>query len=80
MEPVFEIDQRVKVVHDMLGDYFLDSEGVIKDITYKEKENEFVYGLVVIKPGKNLSMYNETTIYYFVQGELELVRENDYEV
>lgn len=73
MEPVFEIDQRVKVVHDMLGDYFLGSEGIIKDITYKEKENEFVYGLVIIKAGKNLSMYNETTIYYFVQGELELI-------
>ena len=77
MEPIFELEQKIKVVHDTLGDYFLGSEGIIKDIFYKEQEDEIVYGVVITKAGDGLTMYKEDAVYYFLDNELALVEEGE---
>ena len=77
MEPIFELEQKVKVVYDTLGDYFSGSEGIIKDIFYKEQEDEIVYGIIITKAGDGLITYKADAIYYFLDNELALVEEGE---
>ena len=67
---MFEINQKVKVVKDLNGGWFIGCEGVIEVI---DKDN--LYGLRIYKPNE---MYAEAnieigdTILYFNAEELEL--------
>ena len=67
---MFEINQKVKVVKDLNGGWFIGCEGVIEVI---DKDN--LYGLRIYKPNE---MYAEAnieigdTILYFNADELEL--------
>ena len=67
---MFEINQKVKVVKDLNGGWFIGCEGIIESI---DKDN--LYGLRIYKPNE---MYAEAnieigdTILYFNAEELEL--------
>lgn len=69
---MFEINQKVKVVKDLNGGWFIGCEGVIEVL---DKDN--LYGLRIYKPNE---MYTEAnieigdTILYFNADELELIK------
>jgi hypothetical protein len=68
---MFEINQKVKVVKDLNGDWFTGSEGTIEDIAIN-RNNDTIYGIRFTKRKNNLIYECEDTLYYFLARELEL--------
>lgn len=69
---MFEINQKVKVVNDLNGGWFIGCEGVVEVL-----DEDNLYGLRMYKPNE---MYAEAnidigdTILYFNADELELIK------
>lgn len=67
---MFEINQKVKVVKDLNGGWFIECEGIIEAI---DKDN--LYGLRIYKPNEIFAEFNidiGDSILYFNAEELEL--------
>ena len=67
---MFEINQKVKVVKDLNGGWFIGCEGIIEAI---DKDN--LYGLIIYKPNEIFAESNidiGDSILYFNAEELEL--------
>ena len=67
---MFEINQKVKVVKDLNGGWFIECEGIIEAI---DKDN--LYGLRIYKPNEIFAEFNidiGDSILYFNVEELEL--------
>ena len=67
---MFEINQKVKVVKDLNGGWFIGCEGIIEAI---DKDN--LYGLRIYKPNEIFAEFNidiGDSILYFNAEELEL--------
>jgi hypothetical protein len=68
---MFEINQKVKVIKDLNGGWFIGCEGVIEAL---DKEN--LYGLRIYKPNEIFAESNidiGDSVLYFNAEELELV-------
>ena len=69
---MFEINQKVKVVKDLNGGWFIGCEGIIEIL---DKEN--LYGLRIYKPNEIFTEANmeiRDSILYFNADELELIK------
>ena len=69
---MFEINQKVKVVKDLNGGWFIGCEGVVEAL---DKDN--LYGLRIYKPNEIFAEANMEigdSILYFNADELELVK------
>lgn len=69
---MFEINQKVKVIKDLNGGWFIGCEGIIEVL---DKEN--LYGLRIYKPNEIFTEANMDigdSILYFNADELELVK------
>ena len=72
---MFEINQKVKVVKDVNGEYFIGCEGIIKDI-----DEDNLVGLEIYKVNKifaSANMLLNEALLYFKEEELELVKESE---
>ena len=68
---MFEINQKVKVVKDLNGEWFIGCEGIIEAL---DKDN--LYGLRIYKSNKLFAEANMElgdSILYFRADELELI-------
>lgn len=71
----FKINDKVKVVKDEHGEYFIDCEGIIKDI-----DQDNLIGLEIYKVNKifaSANMLLNEALLYFKEEELELVKESE---
>ena len=71
----FKIDDKVKVVKDANGEWFIGCEGVIEQI---DKDN--LYGLRIYKPNEVFSEAKikiDDSVLYFSEDELELIKESE---
>lgn len=69
---MFKINDKVKIIEDLKGEWFTGCEGIIED-TSKE-----LYGLRIYKLNevlKSVDMDVQSIILYFSADELELVKE-----
>lgn len=68
---MFEINQKVKVIKDLNGGWFIGCEGVIEDLDKYD-----LYGLRIYKPNEifeEAHMEIGDSILYFRKEELELI-------